>query len=207
MFNGVISISPKYQVRHFTDLDLKLDSEAHIWDQAINIFVDRIENRFVIIIQDLLGKVRTDYGVIDYSFSVMALNCLLIETLRQFKLGEDATVGNNEKAFVGFFKSSRFFNECISNKNAKLFYNHIRCGILHQAQTKYNSQLAINQEVMIERLEDDSQCIRVDVEHFTNALIQDYEEYLRNIRNIDYSPVLRQNFISKMNYIVQDISA
>ncbi|GLI09665.1 hypothetical protein YDYSG_56970 [Paenibacillus tyrfis] len=205
MFNHAIYISPRYQVSDYIDLNLRLDSNDETWRQAIDILKDRIENRFLLIIQDQLDKLRANFGIIDYSFSVMALNCLLIETMRQFKKGIDTTESNyrgaNQAAFVEFFKQSYFFRDHFSQDTAKTFYKHIRCGILHQAQTQSNSQLTIDQDSMVERIENN--CIRVDVEKFTYALFEDYEDYVSILNQRDKDTVYRRNFIKKMNHIVQ----
>lgn len=67
-------------------------------------------------------------------FSVMALDCLLIETLQQFKKGEsDTPRGCGEKYYVEFLTDTSF-NEYFSEDMAKKFYKHIRNGILHQTE-------------------------------------------------------------------------
>lgn len=203
MYKDFVYISPKYQVRHYTELNLNLESDRYTWNIAIDIVKDRLENRFLLIIQDMLDKVRKQIGSIDYSFSIMALNCLFIEALRQFKLGHDETKGANQKAFVKFFKSSDHFINHLTTDEAEIFYKHIRCGILHQAQTQFNSQLTIDQPSMIQRLGDD--CIRVDIEKFTYALIADFEGYLKDLSQVDKVD-LRTNLVKKMNFIVEKIS-
>lgn len=66
----------------------------------------------------------------------MALNCLLIEILLQFKNVWDQTpLGVNKVEYKWFLKAELpeiFYND----KIAKMIYEDIRCGILHYAQTK-----------------------------------------------------------------------
>ena len=67
-------------------------------------------------------------------FSMMASACLLIEALESFYQGLDRTpYRKNEQAFKSFFERESDFKE--AKFNGKEFYEHVRCGILHQAET------------------------------------------------------------------------
>lgn len=67
-------------------------------------------------------------------FSMMAIACLMIEALECFRQGLSET---SKKKSVKFFK--KFFSHCDEfidfRGMGKQFYKHIRCGILHQAET------------------------------------------------------------------------
>ena len=210
MFREEILISPNYKIRDYTELDLRIDSDQEIWNKAIDIFKDRVEGRFLLLIQELSDRARFDYKSFEYSFSSMALCCLLIETLFQFYKGLDETKrvygrqGMNVDAFKHFFRESEFFSPHISDIESKIFYKDIRCGILHQAQTKRNSQLTINQGQMVLSIDNG---IRVDIGIFTDALIQEYESYTRRIKYAQYGSwiTLRENFIRKMNFITTTV--
>lgn len=198
MYHNVVYISPKYEPSDYLVLDLNTESNEQEWNKAIEIYKDRMENRFLLIIQDMLGNLRDNIRVIDYSFSIMALNCLLVETLRQFYLGNDVTIGNNEREFKKFFRNSDIFRNKFTSKQASIFYKHVRCGILHQAQTQSYTQLTVGQDEMVININDS--CIRLDVEKFTDSLIFEYESYLLKLTdksNVEY----RENFIKKMEYI------
>lgn len=203
MFIEHVRISPRYVPRDFIELNLDLNSPTHYWDKGLNIFRDRMESRFLLIVQDMLLNMKKDYMYIDYSFSIMGLNCLFIEALRQFELGLDATEsyrGANLEAFKDFFNRSFFFD--FSPRISKLFYKHVRCGILHQAQTQGNTQLTFDQDLMVKMIDEES--IRVDVEKFSNALFSEYEYYLERLKDPDQIQ-LRTKFIRKMNFIIDRI--
>ncbi|WP_044478131.1 hypothetical protein [Paenibacillus antibioticophila] len=209
MFREEVLISPNYKIRDYTELDLRIDSDQETWDKAIDIFKDRIEGRFLLLIQELSHKAGFDYKSFEYSFSSMALCCLLIETLFQFYKGLNETrrgynwQGMNVDAFKHFFRESEYFSSYISDNESEVFYRDIRCGILHQAQTKRNSQLTIDQDQMIHSIDNG---IRVDIGIFTDALIQEYESYTRRIKCAqDGSITLRENFIRKMNFITTTV--
>ncbi|MBT2764298.1 hypothetical protein [Paenibacillus sp. ISL-20] len=93
-------------------------------------------------------------------------------------------------------RSQRFKHEFNENL-AKKFYQDIRCGILHQAQTKGNSQLSYTSSVMVERIHNG---IRVNVLMFSEALIKEFEDYIRLLEI--GNRLARENFLKKMQFIV-----
>ena len=80
-------------------------------------------------------------------FLIMAVSCLLIETLQSFWEGCDDTRFQGDKPFVAFFRRNatlfhnfkKFFprlpNPGKPGNKTSAFYRHIRCAILHQAET------------------------------------------------------------------------
>ncbi len=136
-------------------------------------------------------------------FSIMALDCLIIETLNQFYSGKDETEGAHREAFWGFFKNSEFFKDHFSRKKAFTFYSHYRCGLLHQAQTKRKSVVRMDQETMIRSVEDDiSIGLVVDRFKFHEALEKEIQSYMDRLTSggEEYS-TLRKNFVTKMDII------
>lgn len=71
---------------------------------------------------------------IDGGFFKMAISCMMIETLESFKQGLANTRGRSEDMFVDFFESEQIAFPDF-NKVSNYFYQNIRCGILHQAET------------------------------------------------------------------------
>ena len=67
-------------------------------------------------------------------FSMMAIACLLIETIDCFKEGVDDTRGETKQSFIRFFEKEPLFN--VFKSRASDFYNNVRCGLLHQGETK-----------------------------------------------------------------------
>ena len=132
------------------------------WERAVDIFERRMRERFFLCIKEL-ENVRTRDHVpipdkpnpdrplpeesLTTGFAIMALCCLLIDTMQFFRAGAptwtppekcprpekcaNPSLGTG-KAFV------RFLTECLSfeEKDAKKFYDGIRNGILHQAETR-----------------------------------------------------------------------
>jgi hypothetical protein len=66
-------------------------------------------------------------------FTMMAVSCLMIEALESFNQGLVSTTGISQRAFQNFFDRVESFAEF--RTVCPEFYSHVRCGILHQAET------------------------------------------------------------------------
>lgn len=184
-----IYISPNFARDDFLDLRLEQDSSEKDWEEAIRIFDDRLYGRFWTPIQILSNNINEN------GFAIMALDCLLIETLLQFSLGVEETPSAYWRSYSIFLNQT--FPKHFNTTMARRFYSDIRCGILHSAQTKNNSRLTTQNEYVVS-LENDM--LSVSVERLTGILFDYYSEYkekLRNRSNVE----LRRKFINKMNYI------
>lgn len=190
-----ISISPKYRKSHWQEALANND-----WKRMVEIFEDRIEGRFL----KPIRLIANDRDIGEFSgFSILALDCLIIETLNQFYSGLDETEGAHKKAFWHFFKNSEFFKDHFSRKKAFTFYSHYRCGILHQAQTKKKSVVRIDQSTMIQSVENDiSKGLIVDRSIFHKALEEEISSYMGKLKKGGKeNSELRSNFVKKMKII------
>jgi hypothetical protein len=130
-------------------------------------------------------------------FSVMALNCLLIETLLQFKKGWDETQNSNSGEYSRFL-TEEFPDIFINITLAKKFYGDIRCGILHSAQTKNGSQLTINKEYVVKFIDSSrGRSISVDVAGISRIIRDYFYEYVEKIKDCSNEDE-RYNFLQKM---------
>lgn len=66
-------------------------------------------------------------------FSIMAISCLMIESLECFAQGRKDSKQLSRRIFNDFFSSHPQFSSFLAV--ADEFYVHVRCGILHQAET------------------------------------------------------------------------
>ena len=67
-------------------------------------------------------------------FAMMAIGCAVIETLESFYQGLADTKRASRKMFRDFFKRRTGLSEFASESD--WFYDDIRCGILHQSETR-----------------------------------------------------------------------
>ena len=68
-----------------------------------------------------------------HGFAMMAIACLMIEALESFRQGWETSDGQSKAAFCFFFDATESF--AMFRGRGQSFYTHVRCGILHQAET------------------------------------------------------------------------
>lgn len=188
---GEVNISPNYNKDSYLNLNLTLQSSEADWNTAVAILKDRIEGRYINQI-DLLSNDINSNG-----FTIMALNCLLIETLYQFKEGKDKTPTRQNKEVYSDFLMQEFPHEFNAKNIADSFYINIRCGILHSAQTKNESRLSDREDVVVTF---EGNTLVVSVNGVSSLLKAYFERYLQKLSNPD-EVTLRNNFINKMKFV------
>ncbi len=219
--NGIGMISERYSAKDYIDLNLSINSDYFTWDKAIEIVKERFDERFFSTIHYLSMKysknIRSYYDsekIKRNGFAIMAINCLLIDTFFQFKYGLNSSQVLNEHTnsrynsdnYVYFLETEfpdLFPHTEIREENlARLFYNDIRCGILHSAQTYRCSVLAPEGDATISYTFDDigNPGIRVNVGELSKRLEYYFDSYIRQLRD-EKNTELRENFIKKMRFV------
>ncbi len=187
--NASMRISPKYTVEHWRALTFKIESD---WEKAIEIFEDRIRGRFLDIIR---GFERRRFA----GFAILALDCLLIETLQQFREGKSSTPDRMGETYFVQFLTQTCFKSHFDAVNARMFYRQFRNGILHQAEVKGTSRVRTDTPNMV-GLTEDGKGLILNRGLFHEKLVQAFEEYVNAVR-ADKDGSLRSRFRKKMNFI------
>jgi hypothetical protein len=154
---------------------------------------DAIQRRFL---ERYIGPI-TDSSA-KHGFTIMAVSCLMIEALECFRQGWIDTKPRGKGAMA----SRLFFDTAEPLKDfrghAQAFYTHVRCGILHQAETTGGwivsrsgplfdpNASRINATIFVERVED-----------FLRAFCSDLKE--KEWKSPDWKHV-----ITKMDAIVKN---
>lgn len=178
-----------WTIEDYKSLDFLCEKD---WQTAIQIFEDRIRGRFLDVVERIKGY---PYA----GFAIMALDCLLIETLEQFRQGMAETPYGSGSTYFKNFLTQTAFGEDFNEITADLFYTHIRNGILHQAEIKGSSRIRIDTLKMVEKTEDGNGLI-INRNLFHNRLVSVFEDYLKKLRE-GKDPTLREKFHDKMKAI------
>ncbi len=94
--------------------------------RALGKFIrERFDERYFNPVEDSPNK---------HGFAMLAIGCLVIESLESFYQGEADTKGKSKKIFNDFFSRDTPFKVFAGDND--WFYTNIRCGILHQAETR-----------------------------------------------------------------------
>lgn len=163
------------------------------WQEAVSIFQDRLETRYLEHIRELLMHPTS-------SFVVLALDCALIETLQQFRLGKNSTPSGQVNAFFTTFLTTTSFSRYFDQDSARIFYKTIRCGLLHQAEAGETSRVKRGADLPLVSFTTDQRGIIVNTKLFHSQLEYVITEYANELRRTE-SVSARDAFRKKMNYI------
>lgn len=176
----------------YIGLDLRLDSSHYQWKNAIEMMRRRIEGRYLDPMRALINADANKNG-----FAAMAICCLLIETLMQFREGFQKTPARMNKKYYTNFLINQLGNE-FDRRMADCFYTDIRCGILHSAQTKNNTCLTFDTDYTV--AEHVNGVLMVDVKGMEREIRDYFNRYCSELENPNNKD-LRENFIRKMDDI------
>lgn len=156
MFKNEIYIADNYKLSDYLGITLTIQSSKAEWEKAINIFIARMQGRYFDAINKLSNNTNKT-AMQKYGFSIMCIQCLLIDTLVKFRYGPSLSKRGtlsynyeNKKKFTDFLKKE-FFTD-FNYKMALKFYEDIRCGIMHFGTTKRNSRLTCDSDCLISEI-------------------------------------------------------
>lgn len=191
-----MKISLKYTDDDWHKLDL--DKNEKDWETAIHILESRINERYFNPVDVLLKSEKTlPFDKRSFGFSILAIDCLLVEMLQSFIEGRESSEGKSKKVFVRFLTTRPKFKEHFKDENlANKFYSEYRSGILHQGEVQGDGLLwSIGEIVMnIENR------IVVNRTSFHEAIKDEFSDYLNKLRSPTETN-LRKNFRKKMSSI------
>lgn len=191
-----MEIAKRVSGKHFLALDLSISGAD--WDEAISILKQRIHERFIEP-TDRLIEFEKEVLPEDkkYGFTVMALDCLLCETIQSFYEGVKDSKGKSKQIFKSFLQQRQNFKFFfVTEKQAEDFYHDVRCNLLHQAQTSVSTKIW-TVGALINRAEMTTMINRLAFHDAVKAEFDLYLSLLADPNNVR----LRDNFKKKMIYI------
>jgi hypothetical protein len=173
-----------------------LANEPAAWDEAFDDYVcERLRPRYLEPIQVLQesGKFRGE------GFSIVAIQCGLVEFLEstmqginyRHQGGGKYEYRKSQKVFVAFLENRKPFSDTFKNGSALDFYIGVRCGLMHEAQTKNGWRIKANGAAVA-----DIAGKIIYRNNFQKALHQFINQYGIDLKNI---PGLQQAFIRKFD--------
>lgn len=150
-------------------------------------------------------------------FSVIALCCLVIDTLQSFHEGGRSTSDSEvlqtprpsdnrrtTRAFKDFLRRSKHFNAEFSNSEIQGdFTEDVRNGILHEAETRggWLIERTRPERKIVERISGKGGYV-LNRTNFYEALCREFDDYLAQLYK-ESEEELRRNFIKKMDEICE----
>jgi len=215
---GSVQICRGFTVRQWGKLKVLMEKDNDAaWKCAITVFERRIRERYLACIEALIAAdSRADVDVPDDApgdcstlpndgptgatvpgFAIMALSCLLVETLHSFRVES----GSNEQRFREFLKLNAFGEAFAQPGMAEKFLKGVRNKLLHQAKTEqWIIRREKNNGMIVERR--DGRYI-VYRNCFFKAVSEEFARYLEDLRKPGQTE-LRALFKKKMNDIVKE---
>jgi hypothetical protein len=188
--NNRMRISRNYFIEDYARL--RFDKESD-WCKAADIFLDRLETRYLEHISALRRRKTS-------GFVVLALDSALIETLEQFRRGVPETPrGKSQEYFVSFLTEPPF-GDHFDAPRADLFYRTIRCGLLHQSEAKGPSRIKRGDGRPLVEYSDGREGLVIAVDKFHELLINVIYDYASVLRKPE-SRSQRAAFKEKMDHI------
>jgi hypothetical protein len=191
-----MKIAPGVEAKDWKSLDLS-EPDNPDWERAIVILEKRTRGRFTDTIEFLIaddGKRRATER--RFGFAILALDCLLVETLEAFRQGLTDTRRRSADLCISFLTQRTAFKQFFTADLAKRFYNEFRCGLAHNAQVFGSGRIWSVGPL----LQQDHGRITINRSAFHQALVAELEAYLNELR-VPANTTLRGNFRKKMNFI------
>jgi hypothetical protein len=155
--------------------------------EIIKLIEHRFENRYLKHVRDIKS-----------GFLKMSIGCFIIETLQSFKEGKKDTSRIGKQMFINFFKSEINNFSGFDDKTSKDFYSNIRCGILHQSETKNAWRILLKGELL------DPTNKTINAELFIEALYKSLKDYLTDLKNQDVNSDLWKYAFLKLDDICEN---
>ena len=167
------------------------------WIKAFGYFENRIKERYlepVRILMDAEDTVSAPNR--KFGFTIMSIDCLLIEALQSFRDGIEDSSGKSGSIFRDFLTQRGSFSIHFNNIQADYFYRKVRCNLLHQAQTSNDTKIWTVGE-MVTRHDGITTINRIK---FHMTIIEEFEIYLEELKERQ-NKLLLENFRKKMDFI------
>jgi hypothetical protein len=131
-----------------------------------------------------------------HGFTIMAVSCLMIEALESFRQGWETSDQQSKAAFCFFFDAFEPFKDF--RGHAQAFYTHVRCGILHQAETTGGWRILRDKSPLF-----DATALTINADRFLEALEQVLVSFCNGLKTADWEGREWKNVRDKMNAIVR----
>lgn len=179
----------------------KLNLTKHInpdWQTAFKYLDSRLTERYIDPVEVLITSEK-DISASQkrFGFTIMAIDCLLVETIQSFYEGVTNSHGQSQQLFKNFLTQRQNFKDFFKTQaEAGDFYINFRCGILHQAQTFGDTKIwTVGQLIMKQ-----GKYVIVNRDLFHEAVKKEKKLYLDLLYKQD-NTLLLDNFKSKMDFI------
>ena len=184
--NKNIKLASKFTIEDDEQMEKDLNKEG-----IANFVFKRLSERYLI----PLEKVPSDFI---NGFSLMANACLLIETYESFIKGWKDTAAKERHPFDSFFKREEGFKDF--KYKGRDFYKDVRCGILHQGETKGGWKITRKEDAPIFNRAEKT----INASKFFEELRVSLESYRELLINSEWDALIWENCRKKISFIIEN---
>lgn len=159
-------------------------------DAIANLIFDRFFERYLEPFKNNQSK---------HGFSMMAIGCLMTESLYCFKKGRKTAGEAGGIAFENFFSESTALKDF--HGHGEDFYKNVRCGILHQGETYDGWKILRTGDLFQETAK------VVNATKYLNAMELDLKAFTANLKNTPFSSKPWKGVIKKLDHICENCNA
>jgi hypothetical protein len=154
-------------------------------------FRQRMRERYV----DPVERLKADEK---NGFFIMALSCLLIESFQTFREGWPSSDGRSTQAFCYFFDQESAFADFRGHMRS--FYEHVRCGILHQGETTGGWTITRKEASPLF----DPPWLRINANRFHHQLAKAIDAYADQLKSQPLTSELWRRFKKKLRATINN---
>jgi hypothetical protein len=163
-------------------------------DKNAKRLVSFVENRF------LERYIKPVSGESRHGFAIIAICCLMIESLVSFRRGWNSSEENGDKVFADFFRTHEPFNGLAPVANR--FYGHVRNGLLHQAETTGGWRIRRDGGPLF-----DPESKTIEADRFRDAVEEALRKYCDELRDNTWDSDVWKGFRRKVDAICRNAGA
>jgi len=168
-----------------TVADYKAMVESENKDGIADFILERFMERYI------APFIENDFK---HGFSMMAVSCLMIESLESFRQGWQNSNSRSALAFCYFFDRSKYFKDLSGHYQA--FYKHIRCGLLHQAETTGGWKINRNESSLV-----NTKKKAINATKFLQCLKKDLDDYVELLKVSEWQSQIWKNTRLKVKHL------
>jgi len=167
------------------------------WLQVQAAFKRRIEERFLSPIHELERFDKFEELPMRPGFAILALDCLLIDTIQSFREGRVLTLERGPSASFRDFLRAPAFHQFTSSDRSD-FVGYVRNGLLHNGETRDDWKVRIDTSKLLTK-DTVSKTRTINRRLFHAAVLLEYRKLARSI--IDGPAEVRIRFLRRMDAI------
>lgn len=176
-----VELARGYSVARYRALEIAKDKA-----QIAALITKRFRERY-------LAPTLSQHNVVKHGFASIAIGCLMVEALESFRQGWPDTKYKSKAAFCSFFDAHAEF--AAFRGHAERFWKDVRCGILHQAETRGGWMIQRDGPLF------DSKDHIVNATKFLRSLDTVLKRYCADLKQEDWDSDLWENCRKKMKSV------